>query len=114
MISLAAPARAGVEHVLYGEVLEYQCAVCVHQFPAQFMGKVFSSVGNALMDVSKYLAAILRTKNNMVLTGVENMTIAFISLCAHNSYYAANRCITKAKPFLTSPLLKQGALRNIW
>jgi hypothetical protein len=57
MISLAAPARAGVEHVLYAEVLEYQCAVCVHQFPAQFMGKVFSSVGHALMDVSNDLAA---------------------------------------------------------
>jgi hypothetical protein len=38
-----------------------------------------------LYAVHKYLAAILRTKNNMVLTGVENMTIAFISLCAHNS-----------------------------
>jgi hypothetical protein len=57
MISLAAPARAGVEHVLYAEVLEYQCAVCVHKFPAQFMGKVFSSVGNALMDVGDDLAA---------------------------------------------------------
>ena len=60
MISLAAPARAGVEHVLYGQVLEYQCAVCVHKLPAQFMGKVFSSVGHALMDVSNDLAALRR------------------------------------------------------
>ena len=67
-----------------------------------------------LYAVHKYLAAILRTKNNMLLTGVEYMTIAFISLCAHNSYYTTNRCIIKAKPFLTSPMLKQGALRNIW
>jgi len=58
--------------------------------------------------VYKYLAAILWTKNNMVLAGVDNMSITFISLCAHNSYYTASRCIIQAKPRFSSPLLKQG------
>jgi hypothetical protein len=30
--------------------------------------------------IHKYLAAILRTKNNMVLTGVENMTIGIFPI----------------------------------
>jgi hypothetical protein len=34
--------------------------------------------------VYKYLAAILRTKNHMVLAGVDNMPIAFIFFCVHN------------------------------
>jgi hypothetical protein len=43
----------------------------------------------------------------MVLAGVENMPITFISLCAHNSYYTANRCIIQAKP-LFIPTAKAG------
>jgi hypothetical protein len=63
--------------------------------------------------VYKYLAAILRAKNNVVLTGVDNMTIAFVRLCARDSRYTASSCITKAKPRFSSPLLKQGAFQRI-
>jgi hypothetical protein len=52
--------------------------------------------------IYKYLAAILRTENNMVLAGVNNMTIAFIRLCTHStelynySLYSA-KCKVKVK-----------------
>jgi hypothetical protein len=49
----------------------------------------------------------------VVLTGVDNMTIAFIRLCAHDGYYTISSCIMKAKPRFSSPLLKQGAFQRI-
>ena len=70
VVSLAPPATlaphcarcsaggAGVHHVLDGEVLEEDRAVAVHQFTAQFVGKVFSPVSNALMDVRDDFAAL--------------------------------------------------------
>ena len=64
--------------------------------------------------VYKYLAAILRTKNNMVLAGVNNMAIAFIGLCAHSTVlYSYSLYSARSKPFLISPRLKAGVLRNI-
>jgi hypothetical protein len=61
-----------------------------------------------IYPIYKYLAAILRTKYNMVLAGVENMPIAFIGSRTHDNYYIANRCIIQAKPRFSSPLLMQG------
>jgi hypothetical protein len=49
---------AGVHHVLDGEVLEEDRAVAVHQFTAQFVGKVFSPVSNTLMDVRDDFATL--------------------------------------------------------
>jgi len=40
-----------LQHILDGKIFKEDRAVGVHQFTAQLMGKVFSSVGNALMDM---------------------------------------------------------------
>ena len=49
-----------LHHVLDGKVFKEDCSVCVHKFSAQFMSKVFSSVGNALMNVGDYFSAFGR------------------------------------------------------
>src|SRR6185295_18476508 len=43
-------------HVLDGKIFKEDRAVAVHKFPAQFVSKVFSSIGNALVNVSNDLA----------------------------------------------------------
>src|SRR6185295_17981107 len=54
-----------------------------YDFTFQFISDLLNDFLQPNIDaVSKYLAAILRTKNNMVFTGVNNMTLAFIGLCA--------------------------------
>ena len=53
-------------------------------FTFQFISDLLNDfLQPSIYAVYKYLAAILRTENNMVLAGVNNMTIAFIGLWGH-------------------------------
>jgi hypothetical protein len=64
--------------------------------------------------VYKYLTAILRAENNMVLAGVNNILIAFVcELGAHRHNYAAIRCIVKQNRALYPHTLRRGVLRRI-
>jgi hypothetical protein len=59
--------------------------------------------------VYKYLTAILRAENNMVLAGVNNILIAFVcELGAHRHNYAAIRCIVKQNRALYPHTLRRG------
>jgi hypothetical protein len=87
----------------------------LNDFTFQFISDLLNDFFQPnIYAVYKYLAAILRTKNNMVLAGVNNMPIAFVRLDAHRArLYSYSLYSARSQPFLISPRLKAGVLRNL-
>jgi hypothetical protein len=62
-----------------------------------------------IYTIHKHSAAILRTENNMVLTGVENMLVAFVCLLrGHGDNYTAIHCIVRQDRALYPHALRRG------
>ena len=83
----------------------------------KFKDLTFQFISNLLNDflqpnidtVYKYLTAILRAENNLVLAGVNNILIAFVcELGAHSDNYTAIRCIVKQNRALYPHALRRG------